>query len=433
MNNIGNKIHELATLLWPINRSITGEGNRKTLAILKKIVNNLKIYEVKSGKKIYDWVIPDEWNIKAAWIKNINGKKIIDFKDNNLHIVSYSSPVNQTMTLKELKKNLYSIPSMPKAIPYVTSYYKKNWGFCIEYEKLKKLKNDKYKVLIDSNFKKGSLTYGEILLKGKTKKEIFISTYICHPSMANNELSGPTILIFIAKWLKELKNRYYSYRIVFVPETIGSLTYIHQNFKSLKTNVIAGFNLTCIGDEREYTYIDSRDGNTIADKVVAHTYKFALKKYQNFSWLDRGSDERQYCSPDINLPLVTLMRSKFDRYPEYHTSLDNLKKVVTPKGLNESYNLIKKIICVFENNFKYKVNFIGEPHFTKYNLYHSVSNKNSSNSNVDYKILRNIISYCDGNNNLLDIANKLNCPVWELYDRINMLEKLKIISKKNIK
>ncbi len=428
---VGNKIHKLASKLWPINRSLTGDGNRETLLILKKIVKTLKIYEVRSGKKIFDWIIPDEWKINEAWIKDLNGKKIIDFKDNNLHVIGYSSPINKTITLKNLKKNLYSIPSMPKAIPYVTSYYNKNWGFCIQYEKLKKLKNKKYKVYIESSFKKGSLTYGEILIKGKTKKEIFISTYICHPSMANNELSGPTVLIFIANWLKKMKNRYYSYRIVFVPETIGSLTYIHQNIKSLKSNVIAGFNLTCIGDEKNYTFINSRDGNTIADQVVEHTYKYGIKKYKKFSWLDRGSDERQYCSPGIDLPLVTLMRSKFNDYPEYHTSLDNLKKIVTPKGLNDSYLLIQKIINVFENNFVYKVNFVGEPFFTKYNMYHEISNKNNNNFNLDYKLYRNIVSYCDGKNNLLDISNKLNLPVWELYDKIKKLEKNKIISKIN--
>tara|TARA_B100000686_G_C16689309_1_gene916665 strand:+ start:145 stop:1443 length:1299 start_codon:yes stop_codon:yes gene_type:complete len=425
---IGKKIHDLCKILWPINRSITGNGVRKTLDILKKKCSEMKIYEVASGTKVFDWTIPNEWNVKEAKILGPGGKKILDFSDNNLHLVGYSTPINKKMSLKELNKHLFSLKEKPKAIPYVTSYYKKNWGFCLSHNNRKKLKSGKYKVLINSELKKGSLTYGEIFLPGKSKKEIFLSTYICHPSLANNELSGPTVSIFIANWIKSLKDRKFSYRIIFIPETIGSITYLSKNLKKMKRNMYAGFNITCVGDERMYSYLPSRNGDTIADHTAKHILKWTDKNYKKYTWLDRGSDERQYCSPGIDLPVATIMRSKGGEYPEYHTSLDNLKNVVTPKGLNGSFNLIKKIIESFEFNCYPKNLYLCEPQLSKRNLYPSTSNwSKKENYTYELRLMKDLISFSDGKTSLLNIAENCKVPIWDFYSIIRKLEKNKII------
>ena len=253
---IREKLFKWASDLFPIYRSLTGDGNRKTLKYIKKETNNLKIKEVRSGKKVFDWVIPNEWNIKDAYITDNKGKKILDFKENNLHVVSYSTPIKKRVSLNELKKHLFTIEKIPDAIPYVTSYYKKNWGFCIKYIDYRKLKPGKYNVFIDSKFKKnGSLSYGEIYLPGRLKKEIIFSTNICHPSMANNEVSGIVTSLAISKYIKYLKKTKYSYRILFFPETIGSINFIHNNIENLKKNLKAGFVLSCVGDNGNFSYI----------------------------------------------------------------------------------------------------------------------------------------------------------------------------------
>ena len=249
----GKEIHNLARRLWRINRSITGDGNRLTLDILKEICPEMKIYEVPSGTKVFDWTVPNEWNVKEAWIKDPSGNKIVDFEECNLHLVGYSIPVHKTINLKQLQNHLHSRPDLPSAIPYVTSYYNHYWGFCLSDLQRRSLCKGEYEVYVDSELKNGSLTYGEILLEGESKQEIFLSTYICHPSMANNELSGMTVTAYIAKWLASLKQRQYSYRIIFIPETIGSLTYLNKNLKKMKDNIIAGFNVSCVGDDRMYS------------------------------------------------------------------------------------------------------------------------------------------------------------------------------------
>ena len=426
--NIGKKIHELAKRLWPINRSITGEGVRKSLRILKEIFPKLSIVEVKSGKKVFDWTIPQEWNVSEAWVKNSKNKKIIDFANNNLHLVGYSHPVKAEINLKKLKKHLYSLPDQPKAIPYVTSYYKKRWGFCISEKDKKKLKPGNYKVFINSKFKKGSLTYGEIIIPGRTKKEIFLSTNICHPSMANNELSGPTVTVYLAKWIRSLKKRNFTYRIVFVPETIGSITYLNKNYKKMKNNIYGGFNVVCVGDEKNYSYLPSRNGETISDVIAKHVLSWTVKKYKTYTWLQRGSDERQYCSPGIDLPIASMMRSKYGDYSEYHTSLDNLRNVVTPAGLEGGYNVIKKAIEIFEMNCFPKTTSLGEPQLSKKNLYPSLSMKNSSNS---ARLLMNVLSYCDGKTAVVEIAEKVNKSIWSIYPIIEILNKNKLIILKN--
>ena len=429
-NNYPNKIFQLIKKLWPLNRSLSGKDTVKTLEILKKINKNLQIKKIRSGIKVFDWVTPDEWKISDAWIKNEKGKKIVDFKKNNLSIVGYSIPVDKKIKLNELKKKLYSLPEQPNAIPYVTSYYKKDWGFCITEYKKKKLKEQSYHVFIDSELKRGNLHYGELLLRGKSKKEIFLSTYICHPSMANNELSGPCLTIFLSQWIASLKNRYYTYRIVFVPETIGSIFYIRKNLNKLKKNMKAGFVITCVGDERCYSYLPSRMENTLSDKVAKHILKWNIKSYKKYTWLDRGSDERQYCWPGIDLPVASVMRSKYGNYPEYHTSLDRIGRVVSKRGLSGSFTVYQKIITTLENNFRYLSNTYCEPFLSKKDLYPNIGIKKN---NLSSKLTLDILSYCDGKHTLLDISDNLNISTTSALKNIKKLIKFKLIKKKYLR
>ncbi|MDC0233776.1 DUF4910 domain-containing protein, partial [Candidatus Pelagibacter sp.] len=385
--------------------------------------NKLKIKKINSGKKVFDWKIPYEWNAYDAWIKNEEGKKILDFKKNNLHLVSYSEKIHKKISLEKLKKNLHFIENQPDAIPYVTSYYKKYWGFCMSYNKAKKLKKGNYEVYINSSKKKTNLIYGEIYIKGRNKKEIFLSTYICHPSMANNELSGPAVTINLAKWLSQ-KKRKYSYRIIFIPETIGSIGYINKNHQILKKNVVGGFNITCVGDNRDYSFLPSRNGNTLSDKVGLQTIRKFSKNFKKYTWLNRGGDERQYCSPGVDLPIATLMRSKYGTYKEYHTSLDNLKKVVTPKGLQGGFNLLKETINTIENNKYYITTFLCEPHMSKRNLYPNITTRHFPKYT---RTMMNIISYCDGKHSINDISYVLKIKEKYVSQILKKLLKFKLI------
>jgi aminopeptidase-like protein len=421
---IGKHIHNFAKELWPINRSITGEGVRQTLRMISNHLPSLKIKSIPSGTKVFDWSIPKEWFVQEAYIITPEGKRICDFRDNNLHLVGYSVPFEGKVSFDELKRHLYTFPDLPKAIPYVTSYYKERWGFCLSHDQLNTLRNGIYKVVIKSTLSHGELNYAELLIKGKSNKEIFLSTYICHPSMANNELSGPTVVTFLAKWLQEIKEPNFSYRIIFVPETIGSIAYLSKNYKNMKNKIYAGFNISCVGDDRSYSYLPSRDGNTISDKIAKHILKWIDPDYKSYTWLDRGSDERQYCAPGIDLPIASIMRTKYGEYPEYHTSLDNLDNVVTPNGLEGGYWALRKAIEAIEKNKNYKITVMGEPQMGKRQLYPTLSTKDKDK---DVRLMMNFISFCDGHTPLLKIAEHLNLPIWELYDLVNLLKSHSLI------
>ena len=421
---IGDQIHNFARELWPINRSLTGEGVRKTLRLISQYLPAIKIKSVSSGTKVFDWIIPKEWSVNEAYIVTPNGEKICDFSKNNLHLVGYSVPFEGIISFDELKKHLYTEPSMPTAIPYVTSYYEERWGFCLSQDKFDTLKNGNYKVVIKSDLFDGKLNYGELLIKGKSEKEVFLSTYVCHPSMANNELSGIAVVTFLAKWLQEIDETNYSYRIVFIPETIGSITYLSKNYINMKNKIIAGFNVSCVGDDRAYSYIPSRNGKTLSDIIAKHVLKWTDAKFVEYSWLDRGSDERQYCAPGIDLPIASILRTKYGQYPEYHTSLDNLEDVVTPKGLEGGYWVIRKVIEAIEKNKNYKVTVLCEPHMGKRGLYPTLSTK-GIDDNV--KLIMNFISLCDGQTSLLEIAENLNVPIWELYHLVDKLKNNSLI------
>lgn len=421
---IANELYVLAEKLFPICRSITGDGVRHTLTILKEICPLLNIYEVPSGTSVFDWIIPKEWNIREAYVEDEQGVKIIDFKDNNLHVMGYSTPIDTKMSLEELQEHIYSLPEQPDLIPYVTSYYKERFGFCITEKQRRALKPGYYHIYIDSELKNGSLTYGEIILPGESKEEVLLSTYVCHPSMANNELSGPCIAIYLANWLSSIKHRRYTYRIVFVPETIGSITYLSINLEQMKRNIVAGFVLTCLGDEGKFSYLESRYGNTLADKVAINILTFSEPEFLKYSYLTRGSDERQYCSSGIDLPVCSIMRSKYGEYPEYHTSGDDLD-LISAKSLGESFDVYKQCILALENNYKYKINCLCEPQLGKRGLYPTISSKNSAN---DVRTMMNFIAYADGTNDLIDISNIIKVPVSDLLDIVRNLADSGLIS-----
>ena len=348
--------------LFPINRSLTGQGVIKTLKIIQKEFPKLKIKKIKSGTKVFDWNIPPEWNVKDAYVLDKNGFKIINFKQNNLHLVGYSIPVKKTISKKDFLENLHFLKKQPGAIPYITSYYKKRWGFCISYNKFKQFKKkyspkDKFKVVVNSSFKNnGYLNYGELILKGKSKQEILISTYICHPSMANNELSGRIVSMGLIDYFKKKKlNK--TLRFVFIPETIGSISYLSKNLSHLKNSVIGGYNLSCIGDDRQHSCMFSKYQNSPSDEAIIQAYKILkIKNYKIYSFLKRGSDERQYNSPGVDLPISSIFRTKYGEYPEYHTSLDNFN-LVTLKGLTGGFKIAKKAIEILLENIypKYKI------------------------------------------------------------------------------
>tara|TARA_B110000008_G_scaffold13158_1_gene12516 strand:+ start:1356 stop:2654 length:1299 start_codon:yes stop_codon:yes gene_type:complete len=413
----GSEMYSWAQDLFPICRSLTGAGVRETLSYIKKLLPDLDIHEIKSGEKVMDWKVPQEWDIKDAYVKNEKGEKIIDFRKNNLHLVSYSEPIDTTMSLKDLQKNLHSIPAQPDAIPYITSYYSRNWGFCISQQQRDSLMDEKYQVFIDSELKNGVMNYADLVIKGKSSKEILLSTYICHPSMGNNELSGPIVSTALAKWISSLNDPYYTYRFIFIPETIGSIAYLSKHMEHLKVNVIAGFNITCVGDDRCYSFMPSRNGSTLADRVGKHVLSNIDSDYQQYTWLDRGSDERQYCAPGVDLPIATIMRSKYGEYPEYHTSLDDLS-LISPAGLRGGLNAFIKAIEAIEFNFYPKVNVLGEPQLGKRGLYPETSTLESTDA---VRTLMDFITYADGTIDLLEIAEKINIPIWELYEIVEIL------------
>ena len=412
MMSIGNEMYALCDRLFPICRSITGNGVRETLRVLQSICSAMTLHEVPSGTQAFDWTVPKEWNIRDAWIKNSKGEKILDFAKSNLHVMGYSLPVNKDVSLEELLPLIHTQPDQPDAIPYVTSYYKERYGFCMSQEQKDALQEDTYHIYIDSELKDGSLTYGDILIPSTegNKDEIFLSTYVCHPSMANNELSGPAVTVYLAKWLLEKTHRRYNYRIIFIPETIGAITYLSQHLPEMKKNIRAGFNISCVGDDRTYSYVASRYGNTLADKVAKNVLSFRYPEYKRYSFLQRGSDERQYNAPGVDLPVCAVCRSKYAEYPEYHTSKDNMG-LISPSGLQGAYEVYRDMIEALEYNHKYRIQCLGEPQLGKRGLYPTVSQKGSSGA---VRVMSNFIAYADGMNDLIDISNMTGASVRHL-------------------
>lgn len=390
--------------LWPICRSITGNGVRETLQILSELIP-LEQHEIPSGTEVFDWTVPKEWNIKDAYILTPSGNKIADFKKNNLHVVSYSTPVNKKVSYEELIQHLHTLPEQPDAIPYVTSYYKEKWGFCISHNDFIALeKSGEYIVVVESTLEAGHLTYGECILPGESKEEIFFSTYICHPSMANNEISGPLAAAFLYQKIASLPNRKYTYRFVFIPETIGAICLLKNRGEHLKAHMHAGFVLTCCGNKDHFHYKRSRRGNSITDKAVEH---FLVQNENDFfirNFRPDGSDERQYCSPGLNLPVGSLMRTPYYEYKEYHTSNDN-KSFIDFDALSGSIDAHLHLVQILELNGTYLNTIMNcEPQLGKRDLYPSSLSPSDSREFID--MVLHLLNYSDGEHDLIDIANK---------------------------
>ena len=401
--NVGKQMHKFMTELFPICRSITGNGVRETL---KKIQTHLplKITEVPSGTKAFDWIIPKEWNIKSAYVIDPKGNKIIDFKNSNLHVVSYSIPIHKKISLSELKPHIHTLPDMPKSIPYLTSYYNEDWGFCMKHEDFIELEEGEYEIMIDSSLENGSLTYAEFFKKGELDDEFLISCYICHPSMCNDNLSGVVLATFLATYLKDVNTRY-SYRILFIPETIGAITWLSKNEQELY-KIKHGLVATCLGDSGSITYKKTREGDNEIDKIAKYVLENSKQDYSIIDFFPNGSDERQFCSPGFNLPCGSLVRSipGSGKFPEYHTSEDNLD-FVKAENLADTFSKYYEIIYISENNVKYfNLNPKCEPQLGKRGLYRNLGSQKHSEEK-DLAIFW-ILNQSDGKNSLLDIAIK---------------------------
>lgn len=413
------KIMKWANDLFPICRSLTGEGNRKTLRYIKNINRNFKIKNFKSGEKFYDWKIPLEWKIKNAYIKDKLGLKIIDFKKNNLYVLNYSTPIKKRLNFSRLKKNIFTLKKSPSLIPYATSYYKRRWGFCMEYKKFKNFRNNqKFDVLIDSKHFKGKMDYAELVIKGKSKKTILICSYICHPSLANNELSGPLVLTALSKILKPSK---YTIKLLLIPETIGAIAYIKKNLNFLRQNLVAGINISCVGDKGKFSLISSLSESTYADKISLRILK--KRNFKKYSFLDRGSNERQFGCQNLNLPFVTICRSRFGDYKQYHTSADNLK-ILSEKNLRESTILIRDIIYEIQKNRIFLKNTTCEPFLTKYNLVNLIG---GPKKNRYFQEIQNIVAYAGKDFDIKELSIKLKINFKKVLEIIMKLKKIRIL------
>jgi aminopeptidase-like protein len=409
----------LASQLYPINRSLTGQGVRTSLEVLQKIVPEIEIFETPSGTAVFDWKIPREWNVVEAYVEDLStNTRVIDFQKSNLHLVGYSVPVDIIIERDELEDHLHSIPELPNAIPYVTSYYKEAWGFCLSHNEREALSKGPFRVVIRSSLTNGHMTSAELVIPGELQEEILISTYICHPSMANNEISGPTIWIYLAKLLKSRRNKF-TYRFYIGPETIGALNYIYMR-REVLSSIMCGWVVTCIGDKGPYSYLCSRNGDTLADRIGIAVIR-SIENGNNsriYSFLDRGSDERQFCAPGVDLPVGSFMRSKYGTYKEYHTSLDDLS-LFSESSLSDSLNMLLLAIETVEMNCFPKALTIGEPFMSKYGLRSTLSTRDS---HLQVKNLMNALAYMDGSYDLIDVADKTGLSISEVIDSFRLLQ-----------
>lgn len=405
----GAEMMALIAELFPICRSITGNGVRQTLNILRRHIP-LDLYEVPSETGVLDWTVPREWNIRAAYISTEDGRRIVDFASNNLHIVQYSSPVDALLSLTELRQRLHSLPDRPDWIPYRTSYYTENWGFCITHRQLLDLKEGMYHVVIDSDLAPGHLTYGELFIPGAVDETVLFSCHVCHPSLANDNLSGIAVATMLARFLKTLRLRY-SYRFLFIPGTIGSLTWLALNEEKVGS-IVHGLVLSCLGDKGGITYKQSRGGNAAIDRVVAHVLAHDGAPYRVTPFVPYGYDERQYCSPGFNLPVGCLMRTPGGEYPEYHSSADNLS-LLRRDSLAHSLALLKRIVEVVEGDAIYcSRNPKGEPQLGRRGLYGSSGGQREASH--DQMSLLWVLNLADGSHSLLDVAERSGMPFGKI-------------------
>ena len=413
----GKEMYDLAVRLFPICRSITGDGFRQSLGIIREHVPEMQVFEVPSGTEVFDWTVPKEWNIRGGWIRRKDGETVIDFRDSNLHVLGYSVPIHQMVSREELLEHVYTQSEQPDWIPYVTSYYKERWGFCMSERQKQQLTDPEYEVCIDSTLADGSLTYGELIVPGETDEEVFFSTYLCHPSMANNELSGPCLMTALIRYVQSLPKRRYTYRFIIVPETIGSITYLSRNIKSMQQHVKTGFVLSCVGDDRTYSMVSTKYEDTLADRVLENVLHFHYPDYIRYSFMKRASDERQYGSAGVGLPVCAFCRSKYHEYPEYHTSADDLS-LISPAGLQGSYDVMVKVINALEYNRHYQMTCPCEPQLGKRGLYPTISQKGTY---AAFRAMQHFTAYADGRNDLIAISEIIGTPVDQLIPIVGKL------------
>jgi aminopeptidase-like protein len=419
---VGRDLHGFAASLYPICRSITGNGIRQTLAMIQERIP-LQIHEVPTGTPVFDWTVPKEWNIRDAYIKSPDGKRVIDFQRHNLHVMNYSHPVQATFSLDEIKPHLFTIPDRPDWIPYRTSYYEEKWGFCLSHNQMLALDDGDYEVCIDSTLEDGHLTYGEFYLPGRSSDEILISCHACHPSLANDNLSGLAVATFLAEFLSGRDLRY-SYRFLFIPGTIGAITWLAQNREAAE-RIRHGLVLTCIGDAGGFHYKKSRRGDAEIDRAVASVLRNCGESSAILDFSPYGYDERQYCSPGFNLPVGCLMRSVWGTFPEYHTSADNLD-FIQPKSLAGSLHACVAIMEVLEKNRKYiNRNPYCEPQLGRRNLYGSAGGE-SSRREIDARLW--VLNFSDGEHSLLDIAERSDIPISALLEAAKSLTQAGLLS-----
>lgn len=422
-SSVGEKMYKLVEELYPICRSITGNGVRKTLEIIKKSIQ-LTIHEVKTGTPVFDWSVPKEWNINDAYIIDPHGNKIIDFKENNLHVLNYSVPIRAKLSLEELKNHLYTLPDHPDWIPYRTSYYQENWGFCLKHNQFLELEDGDYEVVIDSSLSNGHLTYGEYVVKGETEEEVLLSCHICHPSLCNDNLSGISLMTFLAQQLSRLELRY-TYRFLFIPVTIGSITWLSKNEETTK-RIRHGLVVVCVGDPGPYTYKRSRHGYADIDRAVINVLTTMELPHNIIDFYPYGYDERQYCSPGFNLNIGSLSRSTHGSYPEYHTSADNLD-FINEKALEESLNTYLSVMEILENNKKYlNTNPKCEPQLGKRGLYGGTGGSFKNDKNFQMSLLW-ILNMSDGHNSLLDISERSGIPFSMIKIAAEELRKVNLL------
>ena len=412
----GTVLFEIVERIFPICRSITGEGVRRTLAALKDFVD-LEIHEVPTGTQVFDWTVPKEWNIRDAYIKNSAGRRVVDFQRSNLHVVSYSRPVRESVALDELKKHLVTLPDQPDLIPYRTSYYSDAWGFCLSHNDFLELSDDRYEVLIDATLEDGSLTYGEYVHEGETAEEFLLSAHTCHPSMANDNCSGVALLAYLASRMRGLKTRC-TYRFLFAPGTIGAITWLARN--EIKASRIAhGLVVSCVGDGGRPTYKRSRQGSAVIDRAMAHIIGGADVGGEVLEFSPYGYDERQYCSPGFDLPVGLLQRSCFGKFPEYHTSADNLQ-FISPAGLGHSFGVVVDALAMIELNGYYK-NLVAkcEPQLGRRGLYANMAG--GRDGVIQNMAMLWVLNLSDGSHSLLDIAERADLPFMKVAEAAELL------------
>jgi|SRR5579871_17033 aminopeptidase-like protein len=413
--DLGTQLYDFARTLYPICRSITGQGIRETLRLIGERIP-LKIAEVPTGTQVFDWTVPKEWNIKDAYIKDSQGNRVVDFQKHSLHVLNYSTPIRAKMSLDKLKPHLFTLPQYPDWIPYRTSYYKENWGFCLRHSQFLELKEGDYEVCIDSTLEDGNLTYGECFIQGQLSEEILISCHACHPSLANDNLSGLAVATFLAMQLHNRKNRY-SYRFLFIPGTIGAITWLAKN-KDTANRIHHGLVLTCIGDRGSFHYKKTRQDNAEIDRAMEHVLKHQDPSASLLPFSPYGYDERQYCSPGFNLAVGCLMRSVWGTFPEYHTSADNLE-FITPQSLAQSFFVCSDVFEVLENNFIYKnLAPFCEPQLGKRGLYHATGG-NAPDLQINARLW--VLNLSDGTHSLLDIAQRSGIPFTHIKDAAALL------------